>query len=290
MTCDRYCCVAAAEWYRVLAQSEAGVTVDPRQLTSEVIWNGDPSPPLPEDLEPRYIAWNELDVPLPHRGTRCWGYALTYPEHRRETLDTAHFRFLKKGTVESNSKAIPYRDFLDYELEIGVLLNRDTPNRFGYFLANDLTDRGLQVDHYNARNPGPGFTVAKEFEGSLRAGPLLAIGDASIWPHLTATLTLNDQDRQVVRAIDCNVHPQLLHEELFREHADDPWLLAATGTSSGTLFRSPRPREKVRALVAGGLSMKRARHRWLTRLKYLSPGDKLVLQSPILGHSEARVE
>jgi len=119
---------------------------------------------------------------------------------------------------------------------------------------------------------------------------LLDFVDSSILPDLSPTLSLIDHDRQVVRAIDCNVHPQLLHEELFREHADDPWLLAATGTSSGTLFRSPRPREKVRALVAGGLSVKRARHRWLTRLKYLSPGDKLVLQSPILGHSEARVE
>ena len=289
MTCDRYCCVAAAEWYRVLAQSEAGVTVDPCQLTSEVIWNGTASS-MPRGLEPRFIPWDDLDVPLPHRGTRCWGYALTYPEHRRETLDSAHFRFLKKGTVESNSKPIPYRDFLDYELEIGVLLHRDRPDRFGYFLANDLTDRGLQINHYNARDPGPGFTLAKDFAGSLRAGPLLAIGGASLWQHLTATLTLNGVDRQMVRAIDCNVNPLLLHEELFRDHEGDPWLLAATGTSSGTLFRSPRPREKIRAIVAGGLSMKRARHRWLTGLKYLSPGDKIVLQSSILGRSEARVE
>jgi len=291
MTCDCYCCVAAAEWYRVLAHSEAGVTVEPRQLTFEELWNGAPPLlPMSADVEPRFIPWHELDVPLPHRGTRCWGYALTYPEHRRETLDSTRFRFLKKGTVKSNSQPIPYRDFLDYELEIGVLLNRDTPNRFGYFLANDLTDRGLQVEHYNARNPGPGFTVAKDFDGSLRAGPLLAIGDASLWSHLTATLALNNVDRQIIRTIDCNVNPQLLHEELFRAHEGDPWLLAATGTSSGTLFRSPRLREKVAALVAGGLSIKRARHRWLTRLQYLSPGDRIVIQSPILGRGEAHVE
>ena len=266
MTCDCYCCVTAAEWYRVLAQSEAGVAVDPHQLTFEELWNGVAAAPSP-DLEPRFIPWDNLDVPLPHRGTRCWGYALTYPEHRRETLHSAYFRFLKKGTVEPNSQPIPYRNYLDYELEIGVLLHRDLPNRFGYFLANDLTDRGLQVGHYNSRNPGPGFTIAKEFDGSLRAGPLLAIGDASLWPHLSATLTLNGVVRQVVRATDCNVHPRLLHDELFRDHHDplgDPWLLAATGTSGGTLFRSPRAREKVKVLVAGGLSMKQARHKWLT--------------------------
>lgn len=288
MTCDRYCCVAAADWYRVLAQSEAGVTVDPRRLNSEAIWNG-PAIPMPEGLEPRFIPWQELDVPLPHRGARCWGYALTYPEHRKETLDSAHFRFLKQGTVESNSEPIPYRDFLDYELEIGVLMHRDTPDRFGYFLANDLTDRGLQIEHYDARNPAPGFTIAKDFAGSLRAGPLLAVGDASLWRHLTATLTLNGVDRQIVRAIDCHIHPRLLHDELFRDHEGDPWLLAATGTSSGTLFRSPRPREKVRALVAGGLSMRRARRSWLLGLKYLARGDKVVVQSSILGRGESHV-
>ncbi len=288
MTCDRYCCVAAADWYRVLAQSEAGVTVDPRRLNSEAIWNG-PAIPMPEGLEPRFIPWQELDVPLPHRGARCWGYALTYPEHRKETLDSAHFRFLKQGTVESNSAPIPYRDFLDYELEIGVLMHRDTPDRFGYFLANDLTDRGLQIEHYDARNPAPGFTIAKDFAGSLRAGPLLAVGDASLWRHLTATLTLNGVDRQIVRAIDCHIHPRLLHDELFRDHEGDPWLLAATGTSSGTLFRSPRPREKVRALVAGGLSMRRARRSWLLGLKYLARGDKVVVQSSILGRGESHV-
>jgi 2-keto-4-pentenoate hydratase/2-oxohepta-3-ene-1,7-dioic acid hydratase in catechol pathway len=281
--------VAAAEWYRVLAQSEAGVTVDPRQLTSEVLWNN-AAVPMPEGLEPRFIPWQELDPPLPHQGTRCWGYALTYPEHRRETLDSAPFRFLKQGTVESNSQPIPYRDFLDYELEIGVLMHRDTPDRFGYFLANDLTDRGLQIEHYDSRNPAPGFTIAKDFPGSLRVGPLLALGDASLWRELTATLTLNGVDRQVVRAIECLIHPKLMHEELFRNYEGDPWLIAATGTSGGTLFRSPRPREKMRALMTGLLSMKRARRSWLAGLKYLSHGDTLVLQSSILGWSEARVE
>lgn len=285
---DRYCCLAASEWHRVLAQSEAGVCVDPHPCDFEQVWKG-VSDEMPAGTEPRFIPWEELDVPLPHRGARCWGYALTYPEHRRETVDAAHFRFLKQGSVESNSAPIPFRDFLDYELEIGLLLHRDTPDRYGYFLANDLTDRGLQVDHYNARNPAPGFTIAKDFSGSLRAGPLLLVGDASIWPQLTATLLLNGLERQVIRATDCNVHPHLMHRELFREHDEEPWLLAATGTTSGTMFRSPRIREKLRAMVAGGLSMRRARRRWLQQLSYLTRGDKLVMASPMLGRSETEV-
>lgn len=285
---DRYCCLAAAEWYRVLTQSEAGVTVDPRRLAPADIWLGH-TDEGPSEGEPRFLPWHQLDVPLPHRGARCWGYALTYPEHRRETLDSAYFRFLKQGSVEPNSTPIPFRDFLDYELEIGLLMHRDTPNRFGYFLANDLTDRGLQVANYNARNPAPGFTIAKDFPGSLRAGPLLLVGDASLWPGLTASLTLNDEERQTLKAADCHLDPRRLHDELFRDHDGEPWLLAATGTSGGTLFRSPRLRERIRALLAAGLSVKRAGRKWLLGLKFLARGDKLVLQSPLLGRSETRV-
>lgn len=284
--CTCYCCLAAAEWYRVLTQAEAGVTVDPQRLDSQSLWSAAGTGEVP--AQQRTIPWCELDVPLPHRGARCWGYALSYPEHRDETLHRPAFRFLKEGTVAANSEPIPYREFLDFELEIGVLMHRATPDRFGYFLANDLTDRGVQVQLYNRRNPAPGFTIAKSFPGSLRVGPLLALGDASLWHQLTATLTLNDEERQTLRAVDCHLNPRQLHRELFQEY-DDPWLMVATGTSAGTLFRSPRFSEKLVALLAGRLSAKRAGRRWLGGLRFLVPGDKLVLYSPILGRSETHV-
>ncbi len=285
----RYCCLAATEWYRVLAQSEAGVIVDARRMDPEVLWHGAQPPLSQAEPERRFIPWQDLDVPLPHRGTRCWGYALTYPEHRDETLNRAAFRFLKQGSVAANSEPIPFRDFLDFELEIGVLMHRDTPEKFGYFLANDLTDRGLQVQHYNPHNPAPGFTIAKHFPGSLRIGPLLALGDASLWPRLTATLGLNDEERQSLRAADCHLDPARLHRELFHEHEGDPWLLAVTGTPGGTLFRTPQLREKLISFLAGWLSVSRARRYWLSGLRFLAPGDQLVLHSPILGRSETQV-
>jgi len=289
LPCDRYCCLAAGEWFRVLDSTEAGVNVDPRPLDAETIWQNALTNPVPPENEPRFLAWEELDVPLPHRGTRCWGYALTYPEHRRETVRQAPFRFLKQGSVAAHSEPIAYRPFLDFELEIGLLMHAETPERFGYFLANDLTDRGLQVEGYDARDPGPGFTVAKNFPGSLRAGPLLAIGDASLWTEITASLTLNGTARQTVRALDCHLDPARLHRELFQTHDADPWLLAITGTSAGTLFRSPQIRERFMALISGGLSIKRARRSWLHGLSFLAPGDKLVLDSPLLGRGETHV-
>jgi 2-keto-4-pentenoate hydratase/2-oxohepta-3-ene-1,7-dioic acid hydratase in catechol pathway len=196
---------------------------------------------------------------------------------------------LKEGSVAPNSEPIPFREFLDFELEIGLLLHRDSTEKFGYFLANDLTDRGLQVQTYNRRNPAPGFTIAKSFPGSLRVGPLLALGDASLWPRLTATLRLNDEERQTLRAADCHVNPAELHRELFHEHEGDPWLLAVTGTPSGTLFRTPRIREKLITLLASWRSLSQAGRIWLSGLRFLVPGDHLVLHSPILGRSETRV-
>jgi 2-keto-4-pentenoate hydratase/2-oxohepta-3-ene-1,7-dioic acid hydratase in catechol pathway len=281
--------LAAGEWFRVLDSSEAGVTVSPRPLDAEAVWHDAATIERSDEGKPDFFSWHELDVPLPHRGTRCWGYALTYPEHRRETVKQAPFRFLKQGSVAAHSEPIPSRDFLDFELEIGLLMHAGTPDRFGYFLANDLTDRGLQVEHYNARDPAPGFTLAKNFPGSLRAGPLLAIGDASLWTELTASLMLNDVSRQTVRAVECHLDPARLHRELFQAHDADPWLLAITGTSSGTLFRSPQIRERFMALVSSGLSMKRAKRSWLRGLTFLAPGDKLVLDSPLLGRGETRV-
>jgi 2-keto-4-pentenoate hydratase/2-oxohepta-3-ene-1,7-dioic acid hydratase in catechol pathway len=281
--------LAAGEWFRVIGSSDAGVEVDPRVLSAEAVWREAAANESADASESRFFKWEELDVPLPHRGARCWGYALTYPEHRRETVDQLPFRFLKQGSVASHWDTIDYRDFLDFELEIGLLMHAETPDRFGYFLANDLTDRGLQVEHYNARDPAPGFTLAKNFPGSLRAGPLLAIGDASLWTEITASLTLNDVARQTIRAIDCHLDPARLHRELFQAHDADPWLLAITGTTSGTLFRSPQIRERFMALVSSGLSFKRAKRSWLRGLSFLAPGDKLVLDSPLLGRGETRV-
>ena len=124
---------------------------------------------------------------------------------------------------------------------------------------------------------------------ALRAGPLLLVDDASRWPSLTASLTWNGELRQTVRAADCSLDPRKLHDELFRGHDDGPWLLAATGTSAGTLFRSPQIRERFMALIAGGFSLKRARRSWLHGLRFLTPGDELVVQSPDLGHAATRV-
>lgn len=287
MAFDRYCCLKDGRWHRVIAQSTEGVTLAPDPLDADLVWRGQQD--AGGGVSERFVAWGELDVPLPYRGARCWGYALTYPEHRRETLKKPAFRFLKQGSLEPNSEPIRYRPFLDFELEIGVLMHLETPERFGYFLANDLTDRGLQLEHYDARNPAPGFTLAKDFHGSLRAGPLLVVGDASVWPLLNASLTLNGQERQTLRAIDCALDPRRLHQELFRDHEGVPWLMVITGTPGGTLFHAPQFPDRMRAMLAGGLSPKRARRSWVRRLRFLAPGDTLVLDSAILGYNETQV-
>ena len=285
-----YCNAGGGSWHRVLTQSDAGVVVDKHRLDFEAVWKSSPTKEMPPESDRKFIAWGDLDVPLPDRKIPCWGFALTYPDHRSETIDAESFRFVKEAPPIANSKAIPYREHLDYELEIGLLMHRNAPGRFGYFLANDLTDRGVQVENYDAKDPAPGFGKAKSFEGALRAGPLLAIGDASAWPMMSASLKLNGEVRQTLSAENCRLDPEQVHGELFADHPDESWLVVATGTSAGTLFRVPQTREKLKALVAGKFSMKRAGQVWLNSLRFLIPGDKIVLQSPILGRSEARLE
>ena len=50
------------------------------------------------------------------------------------------------------------------------------------------------------------------------------------------------------------------------------------------------PGEKIRAIFGAGFSMKRAQRAWLNGLRHLRPGDEVILQSPILGRGEARLE
>lgn len=284
-----YCHLGAGTWHRVISQSEAGVVVDTRRLDFDSVWQAAPDASDPPASRKRDVPWGELEVPLPDHGMRYWGYAFTYKEHTDETLDTPPFRFRQRGPAAGNSGVIPYRDHLDFELEVGLLMHRDAPNRFGYFLVNDMTDRGVQVMNYSEKHPAPGFAKAKGFDGALRAGPLLVVADASLWPRLTASLSLNGEVRQTLDAADCKLDPERYHREVFERTSTKPWAVVATGTSGGTLFRVPRTGEKIRAFIKGGLSMNRAKHAWLRSLRFLLPGDELELQSPLLGRSHARL-
>ena len=285
-----FCHLGAGAWHRVLSQSAQGVVIDTRRLNFGTVWQAPAKLPTVAKSRQRNVRWHDLKVPLPDAEASGWGYAFTYRDHKNETVDTPAFRCRQNGPVAGNSEAIPYRDHLDFELEIGLLMHRNAPDRFGYLLINDMTDRGVQVRTYDKKNPAPGFARAKAFEGSMRAGPLLAVADASLWPKLAASLSLNGEVLQNLSASRCEFDPGRFHQDVFSDSSAGSWAVAGTGTSAGTLFRTPSTGEKTKTLVASGFSMNRAKEAWLARLRFLEPGDEIVLRSPLLGTSKARVE
>jgi len=274
-------------WHPVIEQRPDGCVLAETGFAFDALWS-QPAPGI-QTGSTLFRSWDRLSSPLPDREIPCWAYAFTYKEHNRDMHMSGAFRFPKAVPAEIMREPISHREHLDFEGEIGVLLRRDHPDRFGFIMINDLTDRGLQVHGFDKRNPGPGFTRAKSFEGALRVGPLLAIGRAEDWPLLQIEVRLNGSLRQVVRAENCLLTPERLHAEFTAETRKSDLLLVATGTDEGTVFRVPSFWQKIGLLLGNGFSFRRAQDAWLRRLDFMQPGDTLEMSSPGLGVASATV-
>jgi 2-keto-4-pentenoate hydratase/2-oxohepta-3-ene-1,7-dioic acid hydratase in catechol pathway len=156
-------------------------------------------------------------------------------------------------------------------------------------MLNDLTDRGIQLRTYSRRDPAPGFSAAKSFDGALRIGPLIVVGNSAAWDTLEIVLKVNGEMRQHLKARECLVKPAEFHHQVFSRSAEAEWVLVATGTPSGTVFKQPGLFAKLRLLLASGFSVRRAKERLLAGMRFLAPGDELVLESTILGVSKSAV-
>jgi 2-keto-4-pentenoate hydratase/2-oxohepta-3-ene-1,7-dioic acid hydratase in catechol pathway len=233
--------------------------------------------------------WPELLAPLPEFQGPSRAYAMTYRVHQEEVRQKKIFSFEKRTQAESAWLPIQHRQTLDYEAEIALLLHRSEPERFGFLLANDLTDRAAQVRNFDRDNPAPGFSAAKSFPGALRVGPLLAIGGPKLWPELEVELRVNGELRQHVKARNCLLAPHEFHKQAFMSGDANEWALVLAGTTGGTIFRSPNPAEKMLLFVMSALSTRRAREAWLRRFQFLAVGDRLEMTSKILGTSHATI-
>lgn len=284
-----YCRLDHDAWYRVVRYNEVGVSLVNRAFSFSDIWqqNDQMKPISSTDLITK--PWQELLVPLPDPAINCRGYAFTYKKHREEIDMEALCSFPKAGPAQTMLSPVVYRPNLDYEAEIGVLMNRNDSGRFGYFMVNDLTDRGIQVRTYDKKNPAPGFAESKSFEGSLRAGPLLMIGDASLWDEIQIRLSVNKEIRQRVNGWECMLTPEQFHRDVFSSDDTEEWALIASGTSGGTIFYAPNILQKLMLFMRSGFSINRAEERWLSSLSFLVADDEIEFQSPLLGISRATV-
>ena len=285
-----FCRIGPGTWQQVISQNDEGVSLLPQSYTFKEVWNFDFTAVTEHNRKNISLAhWNDIQNPLSELHFDTWGYAMTYPGHQEEVQLQDSFYFRKNGTAVSANTPIAYRPNLDYEAEIGLLLHKSNPDRFGYLLVNDWTDRGIQVATHDADNMAPGFTEAKSFEESLHVGSLLIIGNEAVWDRLEVILKVNGEIRQRLIAKQCLMRPSQVATEIFKETGTDEWALVATGTTDGIQFKAPSFIQKITLIISSGFSKKRAEDKWLKQLSFLQPGDTIEFDSEMLGKNTATV-
>jgi 2-keto-4-pentenoate hydratase/2-oxohepta-3-ene-1,7-dioic acid hydratase in catechol pathway len=235
----------------------------------------------------------DLKLPLPETSPRSLGIGLSYPDHQNDVKLQSTVYFEKNAKPTRLADPVPFRENLDYETEVSLLLHRSEPHLFGYMLHNDLTDRRIQVFEFNKKNPAPGFAKSKSFPRANAHGVLMAVGNESLWKSLSAKLFVNGELRQSLATANNVLSPTQIHRTIFSDpklSGSADWVLVGTGTPSGTVFVAPSKWAQFLLYVRSGFNMTRAREAWLKKFQFLAPGDKLEFRSEVLGHFSTRVE
>lgn len=124
----------------------------------------------------------------------------------------------------------------DYEVEIALVIG--TPGRslraetaaehvFGYFVANDISQRDLQRQH------GGQWLKGKSVDGTMPIGPWITTADEVDLDTLHLSLTVNGETRQNAPATAMAFPVPVLLEELSRGMTLEAGDVLLTGTPSG---------------------------------------------------------
>jgi 2-keto-4-pentenoate hydratase/2-oxohepta-3-ene-1,7-dioic acid hydratase in catechol pathway len=172
--------------------------------------------------------------------------------------------------------------FLDYEIELGLVLKRDITTR------TTVTDRNLHefvaglviVNDYSARDvqiPQMQFYKGKSFRSFGPVGPylcLLEAGDMGLLKDLQLTLTVNGEIRQDDSTKNLVFGPAETLSEL--SSVQDLFVgdLIATGTPAGCALSIPSPaKQKLAALIPEKAKWTLFMKVQTGRRQYLRPGD-----------------
>jgi 2,4-diketo-3-deoxy-L-fuconate hydrolase len=179
--------------------------------------------------------------------------------------------------------------FLDYEIELGLVLKRDVTSReriddrnlheyvAGAVIVNDYSARDVQI-------PQMQFYKGKSFRTFGPVGPTLCLLEASDIAKLRTlhvTLTVNGSVRQKDSTANLVYGPAETLTELSGVqdlHAGD---LLSTGTPSGCAMRLPSPaKQRVAALLPEAVKWRMFLKLQAARPEYLKAGD--VVESRIV--------
>lgn len=234
-----------------------------------------------------------LRPPFASLKAKSLGFGLTYADHAQDVDLKEIVLFEKNAAPTALQEPVRYRDYLDYEAEVGLLLHRGEPALFGYYIHNDLTDRMVQATLFTGKNAVDAFSKAKSFPGSSGNSPLLVIGDASVWKSLRIELLVNGEKRQTVNPELNALSPAEIHKRVFARGGlaeGHDWVIVGTGTPSGTIFFSPPLLKKLSLLIKNGFSRKKAGAAWVREFTFLKKGDALKFQSAVLGDFETKIQ
>jgi 2-keto-4-pentenoate hydratase/2-oxohepta-3-ene-1,7-dioic acid hydratase in catechol pathway len=242
---------------------------------------------------PTHYPVEQLFIPLKNIATKNLGIGLSYVDHQKEVKSYETVFFEKNAQPNRMQDKILFREYLDYEAEIALLMHRHEPHLFAYFLHNDLTDRKIQTFEYDAKNPAPGFSKSKSFSGANPIAPMMLVGGPELWPHIRIEFYLNGELRQRVNSQKNVLNPTEIHAHVFSKpelSGNADWVLIGTGTPAGTIFYAPSTLQKIEMFILSGFSMNRARMRWLNKFEFLESGDELEFRSKVLGDFRTYVE
>jgi 2-keto-4-pentenoate hydratase/2-oxohepta-3-ene-1,7-dioic acid hydratase in catechol pathway len=177
--------------------------------------------------------------------------------------------------------------FLDYEVEIGLVIGRDIPVGTaisesalsdyiaGLVVTNDVSARDIQL-------PQTQFYEAKSYPSFTPVGPALVLLDADELKRFTdlrLRLRVNGETRQdMVVGDDMIYRPVQALESLARFQDLAPGDLVMTGTPVGTALSAPaKPIEIIGSLLPPSVKWKAFFKRQAKNTKYLKAGDSVEL-------------
>jgi 2-keto-4-pentenoate hydratase/2-oxohepta-3-ene-1,7-dioic acid hydratase in catechol pathway len=221
---------------------------------------------------------------------RVVAQAVNYRSHARDSglapdsVPPAFFRKTSHSLTGPNSDIVrpPGVGFLDYEVELGLVIGADLPvgstvtdaslARYvaALVVTNDVSARQVQLTKTQ-------FYEAKSYPTFTPAGPWLTLVDAADLGKLGSlrlTLAVNGQVRQDSTVGDMIVRPALALTLLSRFQPLAPGDLLLTGTPGGTALKAPpKVAEKVAGLLPPATKWKLFFARQARNPRYLSDGD-----------------
>jgi 2-keto-4-pentenoate hydratase/2-oxohepta-3-ene-1,7-dioic acid hydratase in catechol pathway len=186
--------------------------------------------------------------------------------------------------VPANSDVIRPRrvQFLDYEIELGLVLRREIRGPVAVTAENlhEYVAGAVIVNDYSARDvqiPEMQFYKGKSFRTFGPVGPQLALLDQQsigLLGELQLTLTVNGEVRQDDTTANLVYGPAETLTELSRVHDFQAGDLLATGTPAGCALSVPSPpRQRIAALLPDKVKWRLFLKVQARRPQYLKPGD-----------------